>query len=100
MPTSKVRKNVFYLHHTRDRDGDVVFIFLDREHSGEEPVQSSPVTGIRRFMTATLDLKGKGNLSRYLITTQNTEYAVEMTRDRADHLAAELGGFLGDGAGS
>ena len=94
MSPPKMRRSVIYLHHTPDRDGDVGFYFLDQERGGDEPLRSSPVTGIRRFLSASLDLKGRAGLSRYIITTQNTEYQVDMAREKADHLAAELGGFL------
>jgi hypothetical protein len=93
MAASEAPKPVVYLHHTRDRDGEVVFFFLDRERNGDEPLQSSPVNTIRRCRSAVLDLKGHGSLGRYLITTQNTLYEVQLPLDKADHLAQELGGF-------
>jgi hypothetical protein len=96
MPTDQPPRNVIYLHHTRDHDGDVVFYFLDHERAGEEPMQSSPITGIRRYLSAVLDLDGHGSLTRYLLTTKNTEYLVQMPRDKADHLAREVGGYLAD----
>jgi hypothetical protein len=93
MAASEAPKSVVYLHHTRDKDGDVVFFFLDREKSGTEPVRSSPVLGIRRCHSAVLDVKGHGRMGRYVVTTQNTVYEVQMPLDKADHLAKELGGF-------
>jgi hypothetical protein len=96
MTASEAPKNVIYLHHTRDRDGEVVFYFLDHERSGEEPLQSSPVCSIRRCHSAVLDLSGHGSLGRYHIATQNTLYEVQLSLDKADHLARELGGFNAD----
>jgi hypothetical protein len=81
---------VVYLHHTRDRDGDVVFYFLERERGGDQPLQSSPIVSIKRGVSAVLDVKGRGNLGRYTLVTQNTEYEVQMPHDKADHLAREL----------
>jgi hypothetical protein len=93
MAKTETPKAVVYLHHTRDRDGEVVFFFLDREKSGDEPLQSSPVRNLRRSRSAVLDLKGHGSLGRYLISTQNHVYEVQLPLDKADHLAQELGGI-------
>jgi hypothetical protein len=96
MAPSEGPKNVVYLHHTRDRDGEVVFFFLDHERSAEEPLQSSPVTSIRRCHSAVVDRAGHGALGRYQIATQNTLYEVQLPLDKTDHIARELGGFKVD----
>ena len=54
-------------------------------------LQSSPITNLRRIPSAVIDGCGHGHIARYRITTQNTEYEVQMPWDKADHLAKELG---------
>jgi hypothetical protein len=81
---------VVYLHHTR-LDGEVVIFFRDPDRAGEEPLCSSPVRELKRRHSAAVDLTGHGDLARYLIFTENSIYEVQMPRDRADHLACELG---------
>jgi hypothetical protein len=87
---------VHYLHHTRDPDGDVVFFFNEAGPAAQEPKQSSPILWIRRKRTATIDRGGNGALCRYAIHTQNSLYEVQIPRDKADHLAKEIGGFLAE----
>jgi hypothetical protein len=85
------RQCVVYVHHTRDRDGDVILYFTDmRNDSGQAPFQSSPVVSIRRSTSAVLDRNGQGGLGKYIITTQNTDYEVQMPHELAKHLAREL----------
>jgi hypothetical protein len=94
MPVARpqTRKAVTYLHHTRDRDGDVIFYFLDPERpTGNQVMQSSPVLGLSRCLSAVLDPEGRGNVGKYIITTQNTCYEVQMPRDKAEHLLREVG---------
>ena len=87
----KTRRIVLYVHHSRDRDGDIVFFFKDMQIGGGHAlVQSSPVVSIRRSRSAVLDLRGRGGLGKYLIETQRSLYEVQMPHDRAEHLAREL----------
>jgi hypothetical protein len=90
MVASIRRKQVLYVHHTRDADGDVVFYFVDARDAGRALRQSSPVVSLRRLLSAVFDPQGRGNLAKYLIVTQNSEYEVQMPRDKAQHLAQEL----------
>jgi len=92
MLTYRTRKSVVYLHHTRDRDGDLIFYFTDAQHIADGTfLQSSPLVGIRRSWSAVLDHQGRGNLGKYILATRNTEYEVQMPHDKAAHLALELG---------
>jgi hypothetical protein len=90
------RKQVRYLHHTRDTDGDVIFYFLDPLKEEADMMQSSPVVGIAPVRSAVLDVASHGRLGKYVILTQNTAYEVQMPADKADHLLLELTGRLGD----
>lgn len=91
-PAAEPARAVTYLHHTRDAEGDVVFFFTDAAAADRQAVlQSSPVQGLRRVATAVIDRRGHGDLARYRITTEHTEYDVQMPADKADHLALELG---------
>ena len=95
-----IRKPVIYLHHTRDADGDVIFFFIDPRDPGAAVRQSSPVRSLRRASSAVLDLHGHGSLATYILATANSEYQVQLPRDTANHLAAELAGPLsGRGGG-
>jgi hypothetical protein len=94
MSVARTRKYVHYLHHTRDADGNVIFFFVDPRDTVGVRHRSSPVRALRRAGSAVLDLQGRGNLGKYLIVTQNSEYEVQMPCGRAEHLAAELGGRL------
>ena len=54
-------RRVNYLHHTRDRDGDVIFYFSDPLNFGDAAVlTSSPVTGMRRVLSGVVDAQGGG----------------------------------------
>ena len=91
MATYRNRKCVIYLHHRRDHDGDVLFYFLDVQDGDDAKVmQSSPIERIRRSYSAVIDPEGCGNLARYIISTQNTDYQVQMPVQRAAHLAGLL----------
>jgi hypothetical protein len=91
MVAIRKRQCVVYVHHTRDSDGDVILYFRDmRICGGHALVQSSPIVSIRRGTSAVVDRQGQGGLGKYIITTQHTEYDVQMPHDRADHLAREL----------
>jgi hypothetical protein len=90
VPGPRTRKHVQYLHHTRDADGDVIFYFVDPQ-MGDEVRQSSPVVGLRRLPSPVLDVQGSGDLVKYLIATQNTDYEVQLPHQKAAHLALELG---------
>jgi hypothetical protein len=92
--STRDRRQVVYLHHTRDKDGDVILYFVDRPHTGEQVMQSSPVTAIRRLSSAVIDLEGHGAMAKYLISTAHTDYEVQMAKDKADHLATEVGGTI------
>jgi hypothetical protein len=90
MLAPRPRKLVQYLHHTRVRDGDVVFFFVD-PHMGNNLRQSSRVVGLRRLPGPVLDVQGSGDLIKCLIATLNTDYEVQLPHQKADHLAVELG---------
>ncbi len=85
------RRSVQYLHHTRDPDGDIIFYFSDPQTNPDGAVEkSSPVVAMRRVANGVVDRGGSG-LARYILTTQNSEYEIQMVRDKASHLAMELG---------
>jgi hypothetical protein len=90
------RKQVRYLHHTRDTDGDVIFYFLDPLKEEAGIMQSSPIVGIATVRSAVLDVTNHGRLGKYVIVTQNTAYEVQMPADKADHLLLELTCHFGD----
>jgi hypothetical protein len=91
MTVSTPRKLVLYVHHTRDTDGDIILLFTDPRDAGRSLRKSSQVVSLRRLLSAVHDPQGRGNLAKYLIVTQNSEYEVQMPRDTAEHLARELG---------
>jgi hypothetical protein len=92
MPAPRKRRIVLYLHHTRDRDGEVIFYFHDPQIGVNGAVmQSSPVVHIRRSFSAVLDRHGRGDQGKYIICTTNTDYEVQMSREKGEHLAMELG---------
>ncbi|HKI38751.1 MAG TPA: hypothetical protein VKA46_43280 [Gemmataceae bacterium] len=92
---SQAKKPVVYLHHTRDGDGDVILFFIDpRVCPAGTHLQSSPVLGIRRSSSAIIDLRGDGQVGKYVIVTENSTYELQMPRAKAEHLARELGGAL------
>jgi hypothetical protein len=85
------RRLVQYRHHTRLPDGSVVLLFTDP--SAEDPSavhRSSPVVGVRRCFTPTLDSVGHGDLASFIVATENSEYQVQMRMGAQAHLAAEL----------
>ena len=100
MSVAMTCKYVHYLHHTCDADGNVIFFFVDPRDKVGVRYRSSPVRALRRTGSTVLDLQGRGNLGKYLIVTQNSEYEVQMPCERAEHLAAQLRGHLRAKAGS
>lgn len=93
MQTSRAPVPVLYLHHTRDADGDVLFYFVDPARCGDGDVlQSSPIVGLKRLPALVVQREGvAAGKGRYLISTANTDYAVQLSHERAAHLARELG---------
>jgi hypothetical protein len=91
IPENKGKRRVTYLHHTRDADGDVVLHFVDPTKNSPERMQTSPVQRVKPIPSPVIDLTKRGPLGRYLITTQNTDYEVQMPRAAAEHLIIELG---------
>jgi hypothetical protein len=91
MMTIKKRQSVVYVHHTRDCDGDVILYFRDtRTPGGQPPLQSSPVISIRRSPSAVVDCAGRGGLGKYILTTQNSDYEIQIAHDLARHIIREL----------
>lgn len=93
MQPTRLRRTVLYLHHTRDADGDVVFYFVDPTRCGDgEFLQSSPVVRLRRLSGPVLERdQVQAGRGKYLIVTQNTDYEVQLSHERAAHLAREVG---------
>ncbi len=90
--TPQERKCVLYLHHERDSDGDLIFYFIDPSRgSAGEILQSSPIVEIRRSLSAVIDLKGDGEVGKYVILTRHSAYEVQMPRRRAEQMARALG---------
>jgi hypothetical protein len=54
------------------------------------PIQASPVVAIRKSTSTVLDRHGRGGLGKYVITTQNSEYEVYLTRGQAEQLVREM----------
>jgi hypothetical protein len=88
--TPQFRKQVQYLHHTRDANGDVIFFFKEPIKKDAGVMQSSPILAIAGSSSAVLDVAEHGRLGKYVIKTQNTIYEVQMPVDKADHLKMEL----------
>lgn len=94
MSATRVPKPVLYVHHTRDADGDVVCFFVDPQDPAGELRQSSPVARLRMAGSAVLDRAGRDDLGKYVLSTQNSDYEVQLSHERAEHLAWELGQVL------
>jgi hypothetical protein len=87
MEPGRSTRSVVYVHHTRDRDGDVILYFTDPKAGDRRTtMQSSPVLGLRRVYEAALT----GDVARYIVSTRNTDYDLHMPREKAHHLAKEL----------
>jgi hypothetical protein len=87
MQPGRSTRSVVYVHHTRDRDGDVILYFTDPQAADRRTtMQSSPVLGLRRVY----DGVPTGDLGRYIVSTRNTDYDLQMPREKAHHLAREL----------
>ena len=85
-------RRVNYLHHTRDKDGDVLLFFTDPAATDPQAIlQSSPITGLRKIPNAVIDTTGRGNLCRFLVVTAHTDYEITIAREKADHLSLEVG---------
>jgi hypothetical protein len=92
LPTSTrldERRRVNYLHHTRDSDGNVILYFS--LPPSVEVYQSSAVRGIARLDLGATGPGGYRGRARYVVSTENSAYEVEMPLATADHLAVELG---------
>jgi hypothetical protein len=88
---SRRRRVVQYRRHTRLPDGSVVLLFTDPTAEDPSAVhRSSPVVGVRRCFTPTLDTEGHGDLASFIVATENSEYQVQMRTAAQAHLAAEL----------
>lgn len=81
--SDRILKRVLYIHHSRLADRDLVFLFKDPSIcNGDELVRSSAIKSLRRY--------GSSFGNSYVITTESSDYLVQMSLGRADHLAMEL----------
>lgn len=91
MPATRTRRRAIYIRHIQDQDGDLILHFVDPIRCPRGTfLSSSPVVGIRRVLSAVLDTQDDQSLSRYLVSTENSDYEVEMRRSEAVDLAAAL----------
>jgi hypothetical protein len=87
----RTQQAVHDIHHTRCQNGSVVLYYRDpRQGDGAPAQQSEPVKSVKRSRSATIDQSGQGNLARYVISTQATDYELSMPVARAEHLEMEL----------
>jgi hypothetical protein len=89
--TSRPRREVIYVHHTKDQDGDVVLRFRDLTAGDPSALfVSSPIVGVKRLYAAVFDAAGRGDLASVLVSTTRTDYATTMPVRLFEHLQTEL----------
>jgi hypothetical protein len=91
--TTLPRREVVYVHHTRDKDLDVLLLF--RDLTSPDPaalIRSSPVLAVRRTLAAVFDAEGRGDLVSVEVNTANTTYTLTMPWRLFLHLQREIVG--------